>query len=167
MRVPGCYLEVRPKRYGIGLATVEEGVRLIGNIDLGEHSYLSAPAEINGKDSLIEIGPGCDIAGFVTISTADSHKRCIGASNETERRPIRIGRHVFVGQGAIILGGCDIGDYSVIGAGVVLKNAKVPAHTIVRVCKPYWPTSAAAPTDVSHLAGCPTPLTCQDFNGSF
>lgn len=106
---------------------IEEGVRLIGNVELGRDVSIAAPSELMAKDSRIVIGDGCDIAAFVTITTADSHKRCLGLSEDIERQPITIGDRVFIGQGAIILGGCMIGHHSIIGAGVVLPKDSVIA----------------------------------------
>lgn len=108
-------------------------VEIHGNVELGEGVQIAGPTDINGNDSEIVIGDGCDIAAFCTITCADSHLRCIGKSDVIERRPIMIGSRVFVGQGAIILGGCTIGDGAVIGAGVVLaKGSQVTAGAVIR-----------------------------------
>lgn len=115
---------------------IEPGVRIIGNVQLGEGVSIASPCELMAKDSLIVLGPGCDVAAFVTISTADSSQRCLGLSEDIERREIHIGARCFIGQGAVILGGCDIGDGCVIGAGVVLKGAKVPPGSRVRAPRP-------------------------------
>lgn len=115
---------------------IESGVRIIGDVQLGEGVSIAAPAELMAKDSHIVIGDGCDIASFVVISTADSSRRCIGMSDTIERRSISIGENVFIGAGAVILGGCVIGNGSVIGAGVVLKGAWIPAHSRVRSAEP-------------------------------
>ncbi|MDK7243585.1 DapH/DapD/GlmU-related protein, partial [Neisseria subflava] len=48
----------------------------------------------------------------------------------TNGGPIVIGRDVFVGQYAIVLGGVTIGDGSVVGAGSVVTK-DVPAGAIV------------------------------------
>jgi acetyltransferase-like isoleucine patch superfamily enzyme len=106
-------------------------VRIVGNVTLGKDVSISAPAEVMAKDSSIVIGDGCDIAAFVTISTADSHARCIGIGDRIERREILIGARVFIGTGAVILGGCEIGDGCVIGANVVLKGRKIPPNSRV------------------------------------
>lgn len=107
------------------------GVEIHGNVVLGEGVQICEPADINGTGSSIVIGDGVDIAAFVTINCADSHARCIGLSAEIERREILIGSRVFIGQGATILGGCEIGDGSVIGAGAVLKGQKIPPDSRV------------------------------------
>lgn len=115
---------------------IEDGVRIIGNVTLGPNVSISAPAEVMAKDSSVLIGHGCDIAAFVTISTADSHARCIGRSDVIERKPIVIEDHVFIGTGAVILGGCQIGHHSVIGAGVVLKGMVIPPYSRVQSPRP-------------------------------
>lgn len=109
------------------------GVKIHGEVEIGEGTSICEPADINGNRCSIVIGDHCDIAAFVTINCADSHMRCIGLSEEIERRPINLGDHVFVGQGAIILGGCRIGHHSVIGAGVVMKGLTVPPWSRVRM----------------------------------
>lgn len=157
MRVPDAWLEKRPQLHPLhewqgAPITVEDGVRLIGNLDIGAGTYIGGPAELNAKDSSIVIGDHCDIAANVTISTADSHLRTIGARDTTERKPIRIGNHVFIGDGAKVFGGCDIGDYTVIGANVVLKNAKILPYSLVKSAEPrIFQSYYAAPR-----------MTCQD-----
>lgn len=115
---------------------IEPGVRLIGDVRLGEGVSIAGPAELMAKHSTIYVGAHSDIAAFVTISTADSHMRTLGLADEIERRPIRIGEYVFIGTGAVILGGTQIGHHSVIGAGVVLKGQMIPPFSRVRVPEP-------------------------------
>jgi acetyltransferase-like isoleucine patch superfamily enzyme len=115
---------------------IEDGVRFIGNVIYGKDFSACAPSEFMAKDSSITIGDDCDFAAFVTVSTADSHRRVLGISPRIERKPIVIGDRVFIGVGAVILGGTEIGHDSVIGAGVVLKNAKIPPYSRVRAPAP-------------------------------
>ena len=123
------------------MSGIEKGVRLLscgrGQIKLGGNNIsIGTPGEVNAMDSLIEIGDGCDIASFVTITVGDSHGKCLGYVKEIEREPVFIGEHVFIGQGATILGGTRIGHHSVIGAGVVLKGQTIPPHSRVKVPAP-------------------------------
>jgi len=115
---------------------IENGVRIIGNVVYGKNFSACAPAEFMAKDSSIIIGDDCDFAAFVTISTADSHKRCLKLSDKIERKPIILGDRVFIGTGAVILGGTELGHDCVIGANVVLKNAKIPPYSRVKVATP-------------------------------
>jgi len=121
---------------------IEHSVMMHGKIVIGDAVCIAGPTEINGSGALVEIGDGCDIAAFVTIHCSDSSKRCIGETSggqpvPIERLPVRLGKRVFVGQGAVILGGCDIGDGSVIGAGVVLpKRTHLAPGSVVRAPRP-------------------------------
>jgi acetyltransferase-like isoleucine patch superfamily enzyme len=115
---------------------IEPGVRIIGEVVLGQNPSICAPSELMAKDSSIIIGDGFDCAAFVTISTADSHLRCLGLSPVIERKAIIIEDHVFIGTGAVILGGCRIGHHSVIGAGVVLKSMVIPPYSRVQSPRP-------------------------------
>jgi carbonic anhydrase/acetyltransferase-like protein (isoleucine patch superfamily) len=47
-----------------------------------------------------------------------------------------IEENVFIGTGAVILGGCQIGHHSVIGAGVVLKGMVIPPYSRVQSPRP-------------------------------
>lgn len=71
-----------------------------------------------------QIGPG------VQILTAD-HPRdpARRASGLEFGRPVRIGRNVWIGAGAIILPGVSIGDDALIGAGSVVTH-DVPAGAV-------------------------------------
>jgi maltose O-acetyltransferase len=79
----------------------------------------------------VTIGEGTQIGPAVQIYTAD-HPR----DPEQRRaglefgRPVHIGRHVWIGGGAIILPGVTVGDEAVIGAGSVVTR-DVPAGVTV------------------------------------
>ncbi len=121
-----------------GSDLVPEGVQVYGNVTMGRGVSICGPTDINANASSIVIGPGCDIAAFVTITCADSHRRCIGESKEIDRVPVTIKSQVFIGQGSTILGGCVIEDRCIIGAGVVLpKYTHLPAGSKVSAPRPW------------------------------
>lgn len=112
-----------------------------GEPEIGEGTSIGLFSEINAKGSTIKIGKGCDIASFVAINVADSHKQCIGLADDIERRPIEIGDHVFVGSHAFIGGGVRIGHHSVIAAGARVTSVDVPPYSLVvgsKVRKGYY-----------------------------
>ena len=80
----------------------------------------------------VSIGEGTQIGPAVQIYTAD-HPRDPAQRREGLEfgRPIRIGRHVWIGGGAIILPGITIGDQSIIGAGSVVTRDVPPNTTVV------------------------------------
>ena len=79
----------------------------------------------------MRIGSHCDIASFVSINCADSHKRCIGQMKETERCNITIEDHVFIGSHSVIKGGAHIGHHTVVGAGAIIGPGVIPPYSLV------------------------------------
>jgi len=102
-----------------------------GNPKIGKNVSIGGFSEINAKSAKVIIGDNCDIASFVAINCADSHKRCVGLSNEIERNNITIGKSVFIGSHSVIKGGAVIGDYCVIGAGTIVDAIHIPAYSLI------------------------------------
>jgi acetyltransferase-like isoleucine patch superfamily enzyme len=53
-------------------------VWILGDPEIGANVYIGGFSEVNAKGARVVIGDNCDIASFVTINCADSHKKCIG-----------------------------------------------------------------------------------------
>ena len=66
-----------------------------GNPKIGKNVVIAGFSEINANHVNVTIGDNCDIASFVTINAADSHKKCLGLSDEIERKDITIGEQCF------------------------------------------------------------------------
>lgn len=96
------------------------------NISLRDGAFLNFNCVILDVVS-VTIGDGTQIGPAVQILAAD-HPRdpTIRAAGLEFGRPIRIGRNVWIGGGAIILPGVSIGDDALIGAGSVVTH-DVPA----------------------------------------
>ena len=103
-----------------------------GNYTVGENTTIGLFSEVNANNSKISIGKECDIASFVSINCADSHKLTIGKSNKIQRKEIIIEDNVFIGSHSFIGGYVKIGHHSVIGAGTILINAgEIPPYSLV------------------------------------
>jgi maltose O-acetyltransferase len=120
------------------LASVGDGavIRPPFHCDYGFNIHLGADVFLNFNCVILDvvevrIGAGTQIGPAVQIYAAD-HPR----DEETRRaglefgRPVRIGEHVWIGGGAIVLPGVTIGDGAVIGAGSVVTR-DVPAGATV------------------------------------
>ncbi|MEO8508472.1 MAG: sugar O-acetyltransferase [Betaproteobacteria bacterium] len=120
------------------LAAVGEGavIRPPFHCDYGFNIHLGSGVFLNFNCVILDvvevaIGDGTQMGPGVQIYAAD-HPR----DPEQRRaglecgRPVRIGRNVWIGGGAIILPGVNVGDDAVIGAGSVV-NRDVPAATTV------------------------------------
>lgn len=102
-----------------------------GNPEIGENVFIGGMSEINAKGVKVKIGNNCDIASFVAINCADSHKRCLGLTKEIERKDIILEHNVFVGSHCLIKGGACIGHHSVIAAGTIVDACVIPPYSLV------------------------------------
>ena len=78
----------------------------------------------------VEIGDdvyiGSDVKFYTTIHPTDPEERTAGKASV---RPIKIGAKVWIGGGAIILPGVEIGEGTTIGAGSVVTRS-IPARCV-------------------------------------
>jgi len=96
------------------------------NIHLGDGVFMNFNCVILDVVS-VTIGEHTQIAPGVQILTADHPRDPQSRASGLELgRPIRIGRNVWIGAGAIILPGVTIGDDAIIGAGSVVTR-DIPA----------------------------------------
>lgn len=77
---------------------------------------------------LIEIGSNCTIGRDVVIRSYDGH--IIEKEGYAVSEPIHIANHVWIGQGATILKGVNIGEGAIIASGSIVTK-DVPAHSVV------------------------------------
>ncbi|WP_135470204.1 sugar O-acetyltransferase [Crenalkalicoccus roseus] len=116
------------------LAEVGEGaaIRPPFHCDYGFNIRLGAGAFLNFNCVILDvvevsIGARAQIGPGVQILAADHPRDPEGRASGLEfGRPVRIGRNVWIGAGAIILPGVTIGDDALIGAGSVVTR-DVPA----------------------------------------
>ena len=106
-------------------------VWIVGNPSFGKNVYVGGMSEIQAKNANVTIGDNCDIASFVSINAADSHKQTIGLSKETERKDIVIENNVFIGSHSLIKGGAYIGHHSVVAAGTIVDGVKIPPYSLI------------------------------------
>ena len=116
------------------LAVVGEGaeIRPPFHCDYGFNIRLGAGAFLNFNCVILDvvevvIGDRTQIGPAVQILAADHPRDAATRASGLEfGRPVRIGRNVWIGAGAIVLPGVTIGDDAVIGAGSVVTR-DVPA----------------------------------------
>jgi len=101
------------------------------NIRIGSNVFLNLNCVILDVVEVL-IGNGSQIGPAVQIYSAD-HPRDPSQRREGLEfgRPVRIGRNVWIGGGAIILPGVTIGDNAIIGAGSVLTRDIEEGATVV------------------------------------
>lgn len=106
-------------------------VWILGDPIIGNNVYIGGMTEINATGAKVKIGDNCDIASFVAINCADSHKKTIGLLNYIERKDIVLEDNVFVGSHVVIKGGAYIGKNSVIAAGTIVEGVNIPPFSLV------------------------------------
>ena len=101
------------------------------NIDLGEGAFLNFGCTVLDVVS-VRIGASTQVGPGVQILTADHPREpALRAQGLEFGRPIRIGKNVWIGAGALIMPGVTIGDDALIGAGSVVTRDVAPGVTVV------------------------------------
>jgi acetyltransferase-like isoleucine patch superfamily enzyme len=88
--------------------------------------FINTNADIGCKKR-ITIGNNCMIADYVVIMDTDFHKILLPDYEAT--KPIKIGNHVWIGNGCKIFKGISIGYGAIIGGGSVVVKS-IPAKTM-------------------------------------
>ena len=98
----------------------------------------------------IEVGDDCMFSNNIIVRTSDSHP-IYDYGTQKRLNPavsVRIGRHVWVAPGSVVMKGADIGDGVVVGSHTMV-NKKIPANVLVvgmpqRIVKEniYWTREA-------------------------
>lgn len=135
---PGVTNAQRPDLLRERLAAVGEGafIRPPFHIDYGYNVKIGRGSFMNFGCTIldvveVDIGDMTQIGPGVQILTAD-HPRdpALRAQGLEFGRPIKIGKNVWIGGGALIMPGVTVGDDALIGAGAVVTK-DVPAGATV------------------------------------
>lgn len=102
---------------------VAQGLSLGRDVFVARGAYLDP-----GRPWLISIDDGSVVGPFAVILVHDAAMRI--QLGYTRVAAVSIGKRVFIGAGAVVLPGSQIGDDSVIGAGA-LVHGKIPPRSIV------------------------------------
>lgn len=97
---------------------VADNATVIGSVVLQDNSSVWFNAVLRGDNDLISIGEASNVQDGAVLHTDPGIK-------------LTLGKGVTVGHN-VMLHGCDVGDYSLIGIGaVVLNKAKIGKHCII------------------------------------
>ena len=96
-----------------------------GDLTIGNHCFFNINSSITCAKKIV-IGDNCKFGNNIVIVDHDHNFRAKGKYSEDSPEfissPIIIGNNVWVGAGAIILRGTNIGDNCVISAGSMVKG---------------------------------------------
>lgn len=113
-----------PARYALSSSIRTFAWRRVGIVfESPRTSYVGEDCSIDREvPELVTICEGAVISYRVTIVAHNGYQHTIA--------PVKIGRYVFIGAGAIILPGVEIGDHSCVAAGAVVTQ-NVPERAMV------------------------------------
>ena len=116
-------------------AFVARDARLIGSVEIGEHSSIWFNVVARADINKIKIGRYTNIQDGCVLHVADELGVYIGDHVTVGHNAIihacRIGNYALIGMGAIILNGAKIGKGSIVAAGsVVRENSKIKDYSL-------------------------------------
>lgn len=105
---------------------------MTGTLSIGFDTWLGTETLMIGGSSSISIGNCCDVAPRTTFvcGTHEINMEGPRAAGKGYSLPIRIGNGCWIGTGAVILGGTEIGELSVVAAGAVVKG-RFPDRSLI------------------------------------
>lgn len=118
---------------------VAHDVEIRSNVTVGRWTYIEPYSFVNGAD----IGSFCAIGRNVAIGcfqhpytypavSAKLYRDLLGLRYDDPSRPVVIGSDVWIGEGAIVLGG-GVGHGAVVGAGAVVTRDVEPYSIVAGV----------------------------------
>jgi maltose O-acetyltransferase len=123
-------------RRGLALVGAGSVIRPPFFCDYGTNIRIGAGVFLNFNCVILDVAPvtiddGAQIGPAVQIYAADHPRDPAQRRAGLELgRPVRIGRNVWIGGGAILLPGITVGDDAVIGAGAIVTRDVPPGETV-------------------------------------
>ena len=104
---------------------------VVGNVEVGENTWIGPYTALDGGKSGISIGSNCSISSGVNIVAHDSVKWALsGGILSYDHEPIKIGNNCYIGTNAVITKGVNIGNHCLVGANAVVTKS-FPDNSII------------------------------------
>ncbi len=110
---------------------------VIGDVRLGENTFVGAGAVVRGDYGTIIVGDNCSIEENCTIHARPGEVCTLGDWVTVGHAAVihnakKIGDYVVLGMGSITSDYSEIGEWAVVAEGAVVRNSqKIPPETIV------------------------------------
>lgn len=115
-------------------AFVSEAAYVVGDVEIGAYSSVWPGAIIRGDHHKIVLGAYVDIQdNCVVHSDGDAHYGdYVTLGHHVICHATAVGPHCLIGNGAVVNGDVEIGEYSIVASGaVVLERTKIPSRSFV------------------------------------
>ncbi len=115
---------------------IAEDADIIGDVSIQKYSSVWYKAVLRGDVNFIKIGKYSNIQDGCVIHVSKEHPTIIGdyvtIGHNATVHGATLGNNCLIGMGSIILDGCEIGDYVIVGAGSLIPpNKKIPEGCLV------------------------------------
>ena len=97
-------------------------------LEIGSDTYIGMNCLLNGYAAKLKVGCNVSIAQNVNIMVDSGPNASPAMQNvfPVEKRPVRVGNHVWIGTGSIIMPGVTLGDYCVVAANSYVNKSFDP-----------------------------------------
>jgi carbonic anhydrase/acetyltransferase-like protein (isoleucine patch superfamily) len=122
---------------GVGIPEfIAPNATILGDVILSGKVSVWFGAVIRADKDAIRVGEGSNIQDNAVVHTSKGFPVLIGKEVSVGHGAIlhgcRIGDHVLVGMGAVVMNGAVVGENSILGAGtVVTEGTQIPPHSLV------------------------------------
>lgn len=104
-----------------------------GDVSLGDNVSVWAFASIRGDEGPIVIGKNSNVQENCVIHAQTSIGENVTIGHGAIVHGADIGNNVLIGMHATVMDGVEIGEWSIIAAGVLVSpNTKIPANSVVK-----------------------------------
>lgn len=116
---------------------IAESADIIGNVTIGKNSNVWYNVVIRGDENNIVIGENTNIQDGTVIHIEYNKDTVIGNNVTVGHKALihgcTIRDNTLIGMGSIILGGVEIGEYTLVAAGSLIPpNKKIPSGVLVK-----------------------------------
>jgi carbonic anhydrase/acetyltransferase-like protein (isoleucine patch superfamily) len=114
-----------------------EGVRIIGDVEIGENVSVWYNSVIRGDVNYIRIGDNANIQDMCMLHVTNNVwpliiEKNVSLAHSVSVHGCTLKEGCLIGIGAIVLDGATVGEYSLVGAGAVVREGfVVPPRTLV------------------------------------
>jgi carbonic anhydrase/acetyltransferase-like protein (isoleucine patch superfamily) len=137
-------------------AYVQETAQVIGDVEIGPFSSVWFHSVLRGDVNRIRIGRESNVQDLCTVHvTHDLWPTIVGDGVTVGHRVVlhgcTVGDYALIGIGAVLLDGVEIGSEALVGAGaLVAPGTKIPPRTLA-LGSPAKPIRDLRPEELEHL----------------